>query len=72
MGLVGHAMAGFDRGKARAQLRVPDDVEVEAMIAVGHPGDPDSLPEDYRKIEVPSGRKPVREIAAEGDYRFAP
>ena len=30
MGLVVHGMAGFDRGKARAMLGVPDDYEIEA------------------------------------------
>ena len=44
MGLVVHGMAGFDRGKARATLGVPDEYEVEAMVAVGHPGDPAELP----------------------------
>src|SRR3954465_10196555 len=44
MGLVVHGMAGFDRGKARATLGVPDDYDVEAMVAVGRPGDPDELP----------------------------
>ncbi len=68
MGLVVHGMAGFDRGKARATLRVPDDYEVEAMIAVGHPGDPANLPEAIREREAPSGRKPVAEIAREGPF----
>ena len=47
MGLVVHGMAGFDRGKARATLG-PDDYEVEAMVAVGHPGDPADLPPELQ------------------------
>jgi nitroreductase len=71
MGLVCHGMAGFDRGKARAQLNVPDDYDVEAMIAIGLPGDPDQLPENYRDMDLEvSGRKPVAEIAAEGLFAF--
>lgn len=71
MGLVCHGMAGFDRGKTRAQLNVPEDYEVEAMIAIGHPGDPDLLPEKYRDMDLEvSGRKPVAEIAAEGLFAF--
>jgi nitroreductase len=70
MGLVVHGMAGFDRDKARAALRVPDDYDVEAMIALGRPGDPDELPPPLREREQPSGRKPVREIAAEGPFAF--
>lgn len=70
MGLVVHGMAGFDRNKARTELGVPDDYAIEAMIAVGHPGDPAALPEPLRQRESPSGRKPVTEIAHEGPFRF--
>jgi nitroreductase len=68
MGLVVHGMAGFDRDKVRAALHVPDDYAVEAMIAVGRPGDPDALPAELREREVPSDRKPVAEIAREGGF----
>ncbi len=68
MGLVVHGMAGFDRGKTRATLRIPDHYEIEAMVAVGHPGDPADLPEALREREAPSGRKPVAEIAREGPF----
>jgi nitroreductase len=70
MGLVVHGMAGFNRDKARADLNVPDDYDVEAMIALGRPGDPDDLPEQLREREVPTGRKPIAEIAREGDFAF--
>lgn len=71
MGLVCHGMAGFDRGKARVALQVPEEYDVEVMIAVGRPGDPDQLPENYRQMDqAPSGRKPVREIAREGPFSF--
>jgi nitroreductase len=71
MGLVCHGMAGFDRGKARRELKVPDDYDVEAMIAIGHPADTDVLPEKYRPMDLePSQRKPVREIAEEGPFAF--
>lgn len=66
MGLVVHGMAGFDREKARQTLGVPDDYAVEAMIAIGRPGDPADLPADLRERELPSGRKPISEIAHEG------
>ncbi len=68
MGLVGHGMAGFDREKARADLNVPDDFAVEAMIAIGRPGDPHTLPEHYRAGEVPSGRNKIAEFAREGAF----
>lgn len=68
MGLVVHGMAGFDGAKARAGLKIPDAFKTEAMIAVGRPGEVESLPPDYQKIEVPSGRKKVEEFAREGAF----
>lgn len=71
MGLVVHGMAGFDRDKARADLKVPNDYDVEAMVAVGRPGDPDQLPEKYRDMDrQPTGRKPIAEISQEGLFGF--
>lgn len=70
MGLVVHGMAGFDFEKARTALKIPDEYAVAAMFAVGHPGDPEQLPENLREIEKPSGRKPVSEITCEGDFAF--
>jgi nitroreductase len=70
LGLVVHGMAGFSRDKARRDLKVPDDYDVEAMVAVGHPGDPDKLPPEVRAGEVPSGRKPIAEITCEGPFKL--
>lgn len=70
MDLVVHGMAGFDQDAARKNLDVPDDYAVEAMIALGKPGDPDQLSEQMREREKPTGRKPVEEIAREGKFGF--
>lgn len=69
--LIAHGMAGFNRVQARQALQVPEDYDVECMIAIGRPGDPDKLPEELRKREVPTDRKPVAQIAAEGPFKFA-
>lgn len=69
MGLVVHAMAGFDAEKACKVLGVPADWVALAMIAVGHPGDPDLLPPPLRERETPTGRKPIKEIAWEGGFK---
>ncbi len=70
MGLVAHGMSGFDYERAAAELGVPDDFAVAAMFALGHPGDPADLPEDYRELEKPSGRRPVVESICEGRFAF--
>ena len=64
------SMAGFDRDRARQALSVPADYDVEAMVALGRPGDPDRLPPKLRDMEAPSGRKKVDEIAREGPFAF--
>lgn len=68
MGLVVHGMAGFDVDKAKADLNVPGDFSVIAMIAVGRPGDPSKLHESLQGAEKPTGRKKVAEIAIEGGF----
>lgn len=70
MGLVGHGMAGFDKKKAAADLKIPDDHTVEAMMAIGRPGDPDQLPPELKERETPTGRKKVAEFACEGAFAF--
>jgi nitroreductase len=70
MGLAVHGMQGFDFEKARTALEIPQDFSIAAMFAVGRHGDPEQLPADYRKMEVPSGRKHVRQIICEGKFSF--
>lgn len=60
-GLVVHAMSGFDYEAIRSALKISEDFAVEAMIAVGKPGDKELLPSAVREREVPSGRKPLSE-----------
>jgi nitroreductase len=70
MGLVVHGMQGFDYDRARQELAVPDDYSVEAMFAIGRPGDPAELSPEMRAREEPSDRKPVSEIICEGRFAF--
>jgi nitroreductase len=69
-GLVTHGMQGFDYERARAELNIPEGFRVEAMAVIGRPGDPATLPEETRKREAPSDRKPLAEIVCEGPFRF--
>ena len=70
MGLVVHGMQGFDFDRARRELNVPDVYSVDAMFAIGRPGDPADLPPALREREKPSGRKPIAEIIREGPFSF--
>jgi len=63
LGLATHQMAGIDRDKIRKTYRIPDDVEPVAAIAVGYPGDPATLPEEFKSSEAaPRSRHPLSEF----------
>lgn len=52
MGLQVRQMAGFNHLKAIESFNIPDIYEVGVFIAVGYPGDPDSLPEKLKLREL--------------------
>ena len=59
-----------ERWSPRAmELGVPEDYQVEAMAAVGHPGRKEDLPKAAQDREYPSGRKRVGEFAFEGRFK---
>jgi nitroreductase len=67
-GLVVHGMQGFDYERARTELKIPDDFEVEAMAAVGKPGEKGALPEKLQKSESPNDRRKLSESVCEGPF----
>jgi len=73
LGLVTHQMAGFEIEKARTDLGIPAGYEPVAMIAVGYPGDPASLPDYLRERELkPRERKAVTEFVSHGRWNGPP
>src|ERR687883_309563 len=68
-GLAVHGMQGFDYERARADLEIPDNFDVMAMIAIGRKGPKDNLPPRLREAEYPNDRKPLAEIVMEGQFR---
>ncbi len=67
-GLVVHGMEGFDYDRARTELRIPEQFQVEAMAAVGWPGPKEVLPEKLQSRESPNDRRKVTESVQEGPY----
>ena len=62
LGLHAHAMGGFDRDAARRAFGIPAGFEPMAAIALGYLGDPATLPDDRRRMEVaPRERRPMRD-----------
>ena len=69
LGLVVHQMAGIFPDKIRELYGIPEGYEAVAGIALGYPGDPQSLPEGLRKRELaPRERKPVTEFVFSGRW----
>ena len=68
LGLVVHGIEGFDYEKARQELGIPDEFDVEAMAAVGRPGSKESLPERLRARESPNDRRKLSESVFEGAF----
>jgi nitroreductase len=73
-GLFVHQMAGFHGEKARETFGIPADWEPVAAMAIGYPGNPDSLPQKLRERELaPRTRKPLKEFVMTGTWgRTAP
>jgi nitroreductase len=69
LGLSAHAMGGIHLDETYAALGVPSaDFDAIAGIAVGYPGDRESLPGDLHEREQPNARKSTREFVFEGRY----
>jgi len=68
-GLAIHAMQGFDYDKAKEVCNIPDDYQVECMVAVGKQGKKEALPEEMQKREAPSKRKPLSEVVMKGVFK---
>lgn len=68
MGLVAHGMAGIEFDKVPVVLRLPDNLKVEAAVAIGYRGDPSTLPEALQKREAPSQRQELATLAFKGHF----
>jgi nitroreductase len=69
LGLSTRAMGGIHHELTYQALGVPaEDFESMAGIAIGYPGERDTLPPDLLEKEQPNARKSAREFAFEGRY----
>ncbi|RYY03271.1 MAG: nitroreductase [Gammaproteobacteria bacterium] len=68
LGLIAHGMAGIDYEKTPVVLGLPENLKVEAAVAIGYQGDASTLPEALQKREVPSQRLPLSDIIYKGRF----
>jgi nitroreductase len=67
-GYVVHGMQGFDYELARSALNIPDGFTVEAMAAIGLPGNKETLPDYFQERESPNDRRKLTETICEGPW----
>lgn len=67
LGLVAHPMAGYDADALVALAAIPARFAPQAVIALGHPGDPALLHERHlKKEDAPRERRALAETVFEG------
>ena len=68
-GLAVHQMAGFYADKAREAFQIPPGWEPAAALAIGYPGESDTLLEKLRERELAArSRKPLSEFVMSGTW----
>ncbi len=67
-GLITHGMGGFYKDKAREVLNIPEEYDIQALVAIGYQDEKDTLPEELQAREKPSNRRPVQESIMEGTF----
>ncbi len=67
-GLIAHGMAGVEYDKAPLVLGFPENLKLEAAVAIGYQGDDSSLADFLKEREVPSTRLPLSDIAFNGKF----
>lgn len=69
-GLYVHQMGGFDRGRAREALDIPEKYDPIDIMAVGYPGNIDELDDDRVKKRASAARtrNPVNSFVFRGGF----
>jgi nitroreductase len=69
LGLATHQMGGFGVEAAKQRFRIPEGWEPVSVIALGYPGEAESLPDPLREREMaPRRRKPLEEFVFSGAW----
>jgi len=71
LGLMGHAMAGYDAAKVKAVLNIPNEYHIICVAALGYQGPPEQLEGRNREAEeAPRTRKELHEIICRDQFGF--
>lgn len=67
-----HGMAGIDPDALRTIFSIPAEFAIQMVFAVGRRAEPDLLPEPLRQREFASMRRPLSELAGDGEFPVSP
>ncbi|MEX2462333.1 MAG: nitroreductase family protein [Paenibacillaceae bacterium] len=65
LGLITHAIGGFDRTKARELLNIPEDLDIHAIVVIGYQGEKEALNVALQEREKPNQRNPLADSIVE-------
>ncbi len=69
LGLATHQMGGFDPAAIQSALAIPERLPLVCVIALGHPGDVQSLHADFQAKEaLPRDRTPLEDLVHAGSW----
>ncbi len=65
MGLIAHPIGGYRPEEVKPALGIPADYTLITLVIIGRPGDPSTLSDKHRAIELgPRDRKPLEAVAS--------
>jgi len=71
MGLIAHPIAGYKPEQVKIALGIPVDYTLITLVIVGRPGDPSTLSDKHRAIELgPRDRRPLKAVASWNRFEF--
>lgn len=69
LGMGLHILGGFNAEMVRTAFEIPDTYDLVSVIALGFPGEPESLPEHLQQRELQhSPRRPLSELVHYGRF----
>jgi nitroreductase len=71
MGLIAHPIGGYKPEEVKIALGIPVDYTLITLVIVGRPGDPSTLSDKHRAIELgPRDRRPLEAVVSWNRFEF--
>jgi hypothetical protein len=63
-------MAGYDHEKVLTSFNIPEEYELGVYIAVGYPGDTETLPEKLKEREEEPRKRYRQQVFVRNDFQL--